>query len=125
MLKFWTCLALLVPLGVGVTASEESRVECEVKLTDYLPNAPYYEELDGVHSDFRAPEAIFSVESPSKFEGRRIRVIFLSSKYDGVLAELINGIGGDFILKLPTDYFDYPDGTVIKSYLIHEISRAD
>jgi hypothetical protein len=125
MLRFCTCLALLVSFSGDAFASESSITTCEVRLIEYVEDSLYSEELDGEYLDFLAPEATFAVISPSKFEGRRIRVIFLSSKHVGVLAELGNGIGDGFTLKVPTEYFGYPDSVVIKSYLIGIISRTD
>ena len=117
-------MLLLLPV-VEAFAVDDNAIVCEVELTAYLTDQPYHEEIDGSYYDFRVPVATFSVVSPSEFEGRRIRVVFLSTDHDDVLTELKHGVGGRFILRLPMDYFGYSDGTTIKGYLIESISPAD
>ena len=125
MLKSWICFALLLLPTVEAFAADDNVIECAVELTAYLTDQPYHEEVDGSYYDFRVPVATFSVVSPSEFEERLIRVIFLSTDHDGVLTELEHGVGGRFVLRLPADYFGYSDGTTIKGYLIESISPAD
>ena len=118
--------ALLLGLAApGVAAAATGFIECEAELTNYEIDQPYSEDAGGIHSDYRAPVATFSVIVPSEFAGRTVHVIFLSTTYDELQGTLENGIGAEFILKLPNDYFDYPDGAIIKGFLLLSISPKE
>jgi len=121
MLKSSIFLALLLLPAVVVLASDDSIIECEVKLAEYLPEQPYYEEINGSHYDFVVPVATFTVVSPSILAERHVRVIFLSTRFDNLQSDLRQGVGTSFLLRIPKDYFDYADGTTIKSDQVESI----
>jgi hypothetical protein len=134
MLKSWMCLVILLQPVAETFASDDNIVVCEAELTEYLTDQPYtefltdqayLEEIDGSYEDFVAPIATFAVVSPSEFDGRRIRVVFVSTDHVNILSDLKHGVGGRFVLRIPMDYFDYSDGTTIKAHQVESISPAE
>ena len=126
-------MILLLPVAEAF-ASDDNVVVCEAELTEYLTDQPYteyltdqryHEETDGSYDDFVVPIATFAVVSPSEFDGRRIRVFFVSTDHADVLSDLKHGVSSRFVLRVPMDYFDYSDGTTIMGHQIESISPAE
>ena len=123
MLKSSIWLALLLLPVAEVVDSGDKTIECAVRLSEYSPNQRYFEKINGGYRERGlAPVATFVVVSPIKFFERRIRIVFPSTRYDHLQSEFRRGEGARFLLRLPKDYFDYPDGRMIESYQVESIS---
>ena len=122
MLKLSIWLALLLVPVAEVVASDDDTIQCAVTLSEYLPKSVYREEINGSYSWRPGPAATFVVVSPIKFVERSIRIVFISSRYDHLQSAFRQGEGARFLLRLPKDYFDDADGTMIESNQVESIS---
>ena len=125
MIRRRWCLLLTAVLVLPAYASDDGMIDCVVVLTEYLTDQPFHEEFDGEHMHYRLPIATFVVVDHADLDGRQIRIAFFRGEYDEIFAASDRGVGRQFVLRLPLDYFDYPDGTLIRDMSVEGIAPAD
>ena len=78
-------------------------VECMATLIAFQRRAPFYVRVGNSDLDGVAPEATFELSEPSRYLGMQVRVQFLFSKHDDLLADLDQQMHRRFLLELPED----------------------
>lgn len=116
----WIALSLLPFMGIPASADET--IHCAVTLVEYLPATIYRELVNSRVVTHSVPIATFVVASPIEFFERRIRVAFLSSRYDHLQFSFQKGAGARFMLEIPVDHFDYMNDRTLMSDRVGQIS---
>lgn len=116
------CLILSYSIGV-VSAQPTEYVKCTATLKEYVPDYRWSEEIDDVIFHIRSPLATFSIVSPERFSGRRIRVLFAGNGFEQIFPGPNEKVRGIYEFEVPGDYFDGPDGQVIRENSVLALTR--
>ena len=116
--------ALLV-LASKAFAQQAASVECEAILIEYQDKYWWTEQYEDRIDEYISQFATFEIQTPIEFSGRRVRIIFLGSEFDGLLPESNGATGERYEIELPAEYFDGPDGRVIRDSSVLSFERSE
>jgi hypothetical protein len=115
-------VALLLPAVVQpANAQQRDDVECTATLLEYQEGYPYVREGGGSFDHFSTERALYEVASPGAFAGRIIQIVFVAENEPFPQEPSSDDVGSAFYIRLPGDYFDHPDHTIVENGFVREI----